>query len=124
MTNETAMRFMPSAMVALAMVLGGTAAKAQGYPTRPVQVIVPFAGGSASDVVTRIMLERAGKSIGHTFIIDNRPGAGSMPERWPPPRPRPTVTPWSGAAPDRSPPTRRSTAISATTPRRTSSRSR
>jgi tripartite-type tricarboxylate transporter receptor subunit TctC len=76
MTNETAMRFMPSAMVALAMVLGGTAAEAQGYPTRPVQVIVPFAGGSASDVVTRIMLERAGKSIGHTFIIDNRPGAG------------------------------------------------
>jgi tripartite-type tricarboxylate transporter receptor subunit TctC len=76
MTNGTAMRFMPSAMVALAVVLGGTAAEAQGYPTRPVQVIVPFAGGSASDVVTRIMLERAGKSIGHTFIIDNRPGAG------------------------------------------------
>src|SRR3982074_30812 len=76
MTNGTAMRFMPSAMVALAVVLGGTAAEAQGYPTRPVQVIVPFAGGSASDVVTRIMLERAGKSIGHPFIIDNRPGAG------------------------------------------------
>jgi tripartite-type tricarboxylate transporter receptor subunit TctC len=76
MTNGTAMRFMPSAVVALAVVLGGTAADAQGYPTRPVQVIVPFAGGSASDVVTRIMLERAGKSIGQPFVIDNRPGAG------------------------------------------------
>ena len=76
MTNRTAMRFMPGAMVALAMVLGGTAADAQGYPTRPIQVIVPFAGGSASDVVTRIMLERMGKSIGQPFIVDNRPGAG------------------------------------------------
>jgi tripartite-type tricarboxylate transporter receptor subunit TctC len=62
--------------IALAAVLGGTAAEAQTYPARPIQVIVPFAGGSASDVVTRILLERAGKSIGHPFIIDNRPGAG------------------------------------------------
>src|SRR5262249_6868469 len=41
-----------------------------------VQVIVPFAGGSASDVVTRIMLERMSKSMGQPFVIDNRPGAG------------------------------------------------
>jgi tripartite-type tricarboxylate transporter receptor subunit TctC len=39
-------------------------------------VIVPFAGGSASDVVTRILLDRAAKSIGQPFIIENRPGAG------------------------------------------------
>src|SRR6516164_11745305 len=37
---------------------------------------VPFAGGSASDVVTRILLEHAAKTIGQPFIIDNRPGAG------------------------------------------------
>jgi tripartite-type tricarboxylate transporter receptor subunit TctC len=55
---------------------GGTLAQAQNYPTRPIQVIVPFAGGSASDVVTRILLDRAGKTIGHPFVIDNRPGAG------------------------------------------------
>jgi tripartite-type tricarboxylate transporter receptor subunit TctC len=56
--------------------LAGGVAHAQTYPTRPIQVIVPFAGGSASDVVTRILLEHAAKTIGQPFIIDNRPGAG------------------------------------------------
>jgi tripartite-type tricarboxylate transporter receptor subunit TctC len=60
----------------LATFLGGATADAQTYPTRPIQVIVPFAGGSASDVLTRILVERAGRSIGQPFIIDNRPGAG------------------------------------------------
>ena len=76
MQNASARLFMFGAGIALAGVLGRTAADAQTYPARPIQVIVPFAGGSASDVVTRILLERAGKSIGHPFIIDNRPGAG------------------------------------------------
>ncbi len=48
----------------------------QSYPTHPVQVIVPFAGGSASDVITRVVLERMGDAMGRRFIIDNRPGAG------------------------------------------------
>ncbi len=64
------------AVLLLAAVLAGRAADAQTYPTRPVQVIVPFAGGSASDVVLRIMLDRMGKSIGQPFVVDNRPGAG------------------------------------------------
>ncbi len=68
--------FMLGAAALLATVVGGQAANAQSYPTRPIQVIAPFAGGSASDVVLRIMLERMGKSIGQAFIVDNRPGAG------------------------------------------------
>ncbi len=64
------------AIIALTTILGSSAVEAQTYPARPIQVIVPFAGGSASDVVTRILLERAAKSIGQPFIIDNRPGAG------------------------------------------------
>src|SRR5262245_48847361 len=66
----------PLAVMALAVSLGGPMAGAQTYPTRPIQVIVPFAGGSASDVVTRILLDRTSKSIGQPFVIDNRPGAG------------------------------------------------
>ena len=65
--------------IALAMSIGalGTArAQVQDYPTRPIQVIVPFAGGSASDVVTRIMLHEMSKSLGQNFVVDNRPGAG------------------------------------------------
>jgi len=64
------------AIVALTALVGTPTAGAEKYPSRPIQVIVPFAGGSASDVVTRIMLDHAAKSIGQPFIVDNRPGAG------------------------------------------------
>ena len=50
-------------------------ARAQDYPARPVQVLVPFAGGSASDVITRILLNRMSTSLGQAFVVDNRPGA-------------------------------------------------
>jgi tripartite-type tricarboxylate transporter receptor subunit TctC len=63
-------------MLAFALLSGATLAQAQTYPTRPITVIVPFAGGSASDVVMRVLLERMGTSLGHRFIVDNRPGAG------------------------------------------------
>jgi tripartite-type tricarboxylate transporter receptor subunit TctC len=62
--------------LAAALLFGATLAQAQPYPTRPIQVIVPFAGGSASDVVMRVLLERMGVALGHRFIVDNRPGAG------------------------------------------------
>ena len=57
-------------------VTGLRPAHAQDYPTRPVQVLVPFAGGSASDVITRILLNRMATSLGQAFVVDNRPGAG------------------------------------------------
>jgi tripartite-type tricarboxylate transporter receptor subunit TctC len=62
-------------VIALLVAVPATA-RAQTYPTRPIQVIVPFAGGSASDVVTRIMLQEMSKSLGQPFVVDNRPGAG------------------------------------------------
>src|SRR6202030_4054947 len=60
----------------LAALVRGTTAGAETYPSRPITVIVPFAGGSASDVVTRIMVTRMSRSMGQPIIIDNRPGAG------------------------------------------------
>ena len=51
-------------------------AQAGDYPNRPIQVIIPFAGGSASDVISRIMLDRMSKSLGQQFVVENRPGAG------------------------------------------------
>jgi tripartite-type tricarboxylate transporter receptor subunit TctC len=73
-TRRNALRLI--AGTALTATLAQRMAVAETYPTRPVQVIVPFAGGSASDVLTRILLDRTSKSIGQPFIIDNRPGAG------------------------------------------------
>src|SRR5215211_4186620 len=54
----------------------GHCAYAEDYPTRPITTIIPFAGGSASDVVSRIMLDRMSKSMGQPIIVENRPGAG------------------------------------------------
>jgi tripartite-type tricarboxylate transporter receptor subunit TctC len=51
-------------------------AQSPEYPNRPIQIYVPFAGGSASDVITRILLNRMAKSLGQPFVVDNRPGAG------------------------------------------------
>jgi tripartite-type tricarboxylate transporter receptor subunit TctC len=64
------------AAAALATILAATAAGAQDYPARRITVIIPFAGGSASDVVSRIMLDRMSKSMGQPIIVENRPGAG------------------------------------------------
>jgi tripartite-type tricarboxylate transporter receptor subunit TctC len=69
-------RLLHVAAAAFGILAAPVTASAQAYPTRPIQVIVPFAGGSASDVVMRILLDRMAKSIGQPFIVDNRPGAG------------------------------------------------
>jgi tripartite-type tricarboxylate transporter receptor subunit TctC len=58
------------------MIFSGTALQAQDYPARPVTVVIPFSAGSASDVVSRIALERMGTSFGQRFVVDNRPAAG------------------------------------------------
>jgi tripartite-type tricarboxylate transporter receptor subunit TctC len=64
------------AAVMLAATLPAGAGASPNYPDRPVQVYVPFAAGSASDVITRILLGRMAVSLGQNFVIENRPGAG------------------------------------------------
>ena len=68
-------RFLMGATVAAAMTIAG-AAHAQSYPTRPITVIIPFAGGSASDVVSRIMFNKMSQSLGQPIVVENKPGAG------------------------------------------------
>jgi tripartite-type tricarboxylate transporter receptor subunit TctC len=72
----TTIRNALGATLAIAAMFGSPAAQAQDYPTRAITVIIPFAGGSASDVVSRIMLDRMSKSMGQPIIVENRPGAG------------------------------------------------
>src|ERR1700726_428042 len=60
----------------LAALVVRTAAQAQTYPTRAIPAIIPFAGGSASDVVSRILFDRMSRSMGQPIIVENRPGAG------------------------------------------------
>jgi tripartite-type tricarboxylate transporter receptor subunit TctC len=68
--------FVTGAAMAAMLIGTATASRAQNYPTRPITAIVPFAGGSASDVVSRILFERMSKSLGQPIVVENRPGAG------------------------------------------------
>jgi tripartite-type tricarboxylate transporter receptor subunit TctC len=49
---------------------------AQGYPTKPVKIIVPFPPGAGVDIVTRMVATKLSLSVGQQFIIENRSGAG------------------------------------------------
>jgi len=51
---------------------------AQDYPNKPVRFIVPYAPGGSSDILARTLGQKFADAMGQPFIIDNRPGAGSM----------------------------------------------
>jgi tripartite-type tricarboxylate transporter receptor subunit TctC len=65
-----------SVVITLPAIFADRSAEAQTYPSRPITVVIPFAGGSASDVVSRLMLEKMSRSLGQPIIVENRPGAG------------------------------------------------
>lgn len=48
------------------------------YPERPIRVVIPFASGSSTDAITRILTEPIAKSMGQPLVIDNKPGADAM----------------------------------------------
>src|SRR5687768_9052782 len=52
-------------------------AQAQGYPTRPVRVIVPYAAGGNTDIVMRAIAAKVGPAFGQQVVVDNRPGGGT-----------------------------------------------
>jgi tripartite-type tricarboxylate transporter receptor subunit TctC len=66
-----------SALLGVALALAFGTASAQGYPNKPVRLIVPFAPGGFTDVVARILGQKLSVAMGQQFVIENKAGAGS-----------------------------------------------
>ena len=63
--------------IAALVVAAFPAVAADDYPSRTVKIIVPFGAGGPTDVYTRAIAEELRKSLHQTFIMENRPGAGT-----------------------------------------------
>ena len=68
--------FLKTMALGAALALAGGAAFAQAYPSRPVKFIVPFPAGSATDLAARVMAAAMSNSLGQSFVVENKPGAG------------------------------------------------
>jgi tripartite-type tricarboxylate transporter receptor subunit TctC len=69
------------ASLALPLLVGlahATELSAQTYPSRSVRIIVPFSPGGPTDVYGRILAQKLGEALKRAFIMENRPGAGTM----------------------------------------------
>ena len=71
---------MRSGLIIAATLAAAGVAHAQGpsYPVRPVRIIVPQSAGASTDLTARLIAQKLSATLGQNFIVDNRPGAGSI----------------------------------------------
>jgi len=63
-------------LAVLAMSLFSAAAGAQDFPNKPIHIVVPFAPGGGTDVLTRILAQQVSEEFKQQVVVDNKPGAG------------------------------------------------
>ncbi|MFT3820610.1 MAG: tripartite tricarboxylate transporter substrate binding protein [Rubrivivax sp.] len=76
MGRSTTRRRIVGVVLAAALAGASSLSTAEGYPSRPVRVIVPFAPGGTTDAIARIVLQKTGELLGQPAVVENRAGAG------------------------------------------------
>ena len=69
-------RHLIRATAAIALLGAAGASLAQGYPTKPVRLVVPFAPGGTTDIIARVVSQSIGTVLGQTMIVENKAGGG------------------------------------------------
>lgn len=72
------MKILPRAFTLAASLLAASAALSQTYPSAPVTLVVPFAAGSGTDAVARIVARKLGERLKQPVLIDNKAGANAQ----------------------------------------------
>src|SRR5690348_13113863 len=67
-----------AALALAALLANAGAALAQGYPSHPIRMLVPWPPGQATDVAARMVSEKLSSVLGQPLVVDNRPGAGGV----------------------------------------------
>src|SRR5215207_8705325 len=75
---QAVMRIVAPTLIALVLALPAGKSWAQDYPAKPVKIIVPFAAGGPADVYARVLAQHLTDSLKQSFVVENRPGAGSI----------------------------------------------
>jgi tripartite-type tricarboxylate transporter receptor subunit TctC len=70
---KSAVRIIVFGACALCVTPGWT----QGYPAKPVRIVVGFSAGSTTDLIGRVLAAKLGDGLGQPAVLDNRPGAGA-----------------------------------------------